>query len=71
MHRAGIPIGMQNLLRSSTGGVAFAQPPASSLNPYRIKTDEVGEAYIISSALSDKSILGVGNGIRSQMISST
>jgi hypothetical protein len=36
---AGIPIGMQNLLRTSTGGVAFAQPPATSLNPYGIKTD--------------------------------
>jgi hypothetical protein len=38
---AGIPIGMQNLLRTSTGGVAFAQPPATSLNPYRMKTDDV------------------------------
>jgi hypothetical protein len=26
---------MQNLLPTSTGGVAFAQPPATSLNPYR------------------------------------
>ena len=38
---AGIPIGMQNLLRIPTGGVAFAQPPATSLNPYRMKTDDV------------------------------
>ena len=39
---AGIPIGMQNLLRISTGGVAFAQPPVTSFNPYGIKSDEVG-----------------------------
>jgi hypothetical protein len=33
VHRAGIPIGMQNL--------AFAQPPATSLNPQRMKPDDV------------------------------
>ena len=41
MHMAGIPIGMQNLLLNSTGGVAFAQPPAKSLHPYRMKPDDV------------------------------
>jgi hypothetical protein len=41
VHIAGISFGMQNLLRTSTGGVAFAQPPATSLNPYRMKTDDV------------------------------
>ena len=41
MQRASIPIGIQNLLRTSTGGVAFAQPPAIGLNPYRMKTDDV------------------------------
>ena len=41
MHIAGISFGMQNLLRTSTGGVAFAQPSATSLNPYRMKTDDV------------------------------
>ena len=30
-------------MRTAPGGVAFAQPPATSLNPYRMKTDDVTE----------------------------
>ncbi len=45
MRVAGISNGMQNPVRTSTGRVAFAQPPATSLNPYGIKTDEVGGVH--------------------------
>jgi hypothetical protein len=41
VHISGISFGMQNLLRTSTGGVAFAQPPATSLNPYKMKPDDI------------------------------
>ncbi len=57
---AGIPIGMRNPVRTTTGGVAFAQGPATSFNPCGIETDEVGDAYIIRSARLDKAILDVG-----------
>ena len=55
---AGIPTGMQNPVRTSTGGVAFAQPLAVSFNPYGIKTDEVEKANIMRSSLFDSSALG-------------
>ena len=40
----GFPTGMQNFMLISTGGVAFAQPPATSLNPYGIQNDDVEHA---------------------------
>lgn len=41
------------LNETSTGGAAFAQSLATSLNPNEIRTDRVGNAYIKESSLFD------------------
>ena len=40
---AGVSFGMQNLMRTAAEGVAFAQGPATRLNPDSMKTDDVTE----------------------------